>query len=58
MSEELDKFQAVCPVCGSIFDLNEKTTATVWTQNPMDLLRITCPDCEYERCTPIPAEED
>jgi hypothetical protein len=57
MSEELDKFQVVCPECSSVFDL-DKSIANVWCPLIDHLLRVTCPECECVRLIPLPEDED
>jgi DNA-directed RNA polymerase subunit RPC12/RpoP len=49
MPEDLEKFQAVCPNCSHVFDLDEDVIEKGFDDNK-EYLQITCPACEFQRC--------
>ena len=47
---ELAKFQAVCPNCSEVFEIDEEvltSTGAGWDEGPD--LRLTCPQCDWVR---------
>jgi len=50
MDEALDKFQAICPSCGHVFDLDDAIQKGFDDGRAEEFLEITCPACECQRC--------
>ncbi|RKX20223.1 MAG: hypothetical protein DRP51_06085 [Candidatus Zixiibacteriota bacterium] len=47
MESDLEKFQAVCPHCSAIFDLDESVIKKGWDDiKAEEYLKIQCPECE------------
>jgi uncharacterized Zn finger protein len=58
MSEEIDKFQIVCPACSADFDLDEAIAKGFDDERAEEYLKVTCPVCGCVRCPNLPEETD
>lgn len=51
IDDEIAKFQAVCPNCSEVFEIDEEVltpTGAGWEPDEPSL-KLTCPQCDFER---------